>query len=158
MSSLKPQLHCCRYSPQSHINHMLMGLAAWRLCWGSNDLVERECVFESVSNFLIIWRNELRLVFLFVATQFYALRLLSICFAYCHPWHFSNESFRSTYFFAAAKKSKQKRPLEGNALHPIILRIKQVVCTCSRQWQTQLASMLIALLNSQNNRRALSRG
>ena len=28
---------------------------------------------------------------------------------------------RSTYFFAAAKKSKQKSPLEGNALHPIIL-------------------------------------
>jgi hypothetical protein len=70
---------------------------------------------------------------------------------------FSNESIRSTYFFAAAKKSKQKRPLEGNALHPMILCIKQVVCTCSRQWQTQLASMLIALLNSQNNRRALCR-
>jgi len=54
-------------------------------------------------------------------------------------------------------------PLEGNALHPMILQIKQVVCTCSQQAeaapeQTQLASLLITLLNSQNNRRALSRG
>ena len=63
-----------------------------------------------------------------------------------------------TYFLPTAKKSKQKRPLEGNALHPIIMQILLVVCTCSRQWQTQLASMLIALLNSQNNQRALSRG
>ena len=63
-----------------------------------------------------------------------------------------------TYFLPTAAKSKQKVPLEGNTLHPIILRIKQVVCTCSRQWQTQLASLLIALLNSHNNQRALSRG
>jgi hypothetical protein len=30
---------------------------------------------------------------------------------------------RSTYFFAAAKKSRQKKPLEGNALHPTITPI-----------------------------------
>jgi hypothetical protein len=71
---------------------------------------------------------------------------------------FTLNPFRLTYFLPTAAKSKQKVPLEGNALHPIILRIKQVVCTCSRQWQTHLTSMLNALLNSQNNRRALSRG
>jgi hypothetical protein len=49
---------------------------------------------------------------------------------------FSNESLRSTNFFAAAKKSKQKRPLEGNALHPIILQIKQVVMIRSRRYIT----------------------
>jgi hypothetical protein len=45
----------------------------------------------------------------------------------------------------------------------MILQIKQVVCTCSQQAeaapeQTQFTSMQVALLNSQNNRRALSRG
>jgi hypothetical protein len=49
---------------------MFMGLAAWRLCLGGNDLVKRECVFERVSNFLIICRNEHMLVFLFLATLF----------------------------------------------------------------------------------------
>jgi hypothetical protein len=34
---------------------------------------------------------------------------------------FSNDSLRSTYFFVTAKKSRQKNPLEGNALHPMIL-------------------------------------
>jgi hypothetical protein len=58
--------------------------------------------------------NELWLVF-FVCG--YAV----LCAARTASMPFSNESLRSTYFFAAAKKSKQKRPLEGNALHPIIL-------------------------------------
>jgi hypothetical protein len=40
---------------------------------------------------------------------------------------------------------------EGNALHPIILQIKQVDCTCSWQCQTQLACMLIDPLNLTNN-------
>jgi hypothetical protein len=43
--------------------------------------------------------------------------------AHWHPCHFSNESLRPTYFFAAAKKSRQKKPLEGKALHPIIRQI-----------------------------------
>jgi hypothetical protein len=68
-----------------------------------------------------------------------------------------------TYFLPAAVKIKQKGTLESNAPHPVILWIKQVVYTCSRQAeaapeQTQLASMLITLLNSKSNRRGLSRG
>ena len=71
---------------------------------------------------------------------------------------FLNESLRSTYFLPTAAKSRQKGPLEGNALLPIIRQILQVVCTCSGQWQTQSPSMAIALQNSLENRRALSRG
>ena len=63
-----------------------------------------------------------------------------------------------TLFCYSKKRVTRKTPLEGNALHPVILRIQQVVCICSRQWQTQFSSLKIALLNSQNNRRALSRG
>jgi len=38
---------------------------------------------------------------------------------------FFKRTLRSTYFFAAAKKSKQKKPLEGNALHPLIYSFLQ---------------------------------
>jgi hypothetical protein len=34
---------------------------------------------------------------------------------------FTRNPFRPTYFLPTAAKSKQKVPLEGNALHPIIL-------------------------------------
>jgi len=47
--------------------------------------------------------------------------LKHVPWAHWHPCHFSNESLRSTHFFSTAKKSRQKRPLEGNALHPVIL-------------------------------------
>jgi hypothetical protein len=86
------------------------------------------------------------------------IHFVHLCALHTASLPFLNESLRPTYFLPTAAKSRQKGPLEGNALHPIIFCIKQVVCTCSQQWQTQLASLLIALLNSQNNRRALSRG
>jgi hypothetical protein len=69
--------------------------------------------------FFIILRNELRLVFFVCGYAFYALRLLASM-----PF-FTRNPFRPTYFLPTAAKSKQKKPLEGNALHPIILRIKQ---------------------------------
>jgi hypothetical protein len=99
---------------------------------------------------------------------------------------FSNESLRSTYFFAAAKKSKQKRPLEGStgffmkhgfaqlnnptwmlglgtnhqgSVFDYLKGFTFLSCVYIRLGrQTHLTSMLNALLNSQNNRRALSRG
>jgi hypothetical protein len=43
-----------------------------------------------------------------------------------------------TYFLPTAAQSKQKMPLAGNALHPIIRQILQVVCTCSRQAEAAL--------------------
>jgi hypothetical protein len=51
------------------------------------------------------------------------LWLRHLCAARTASMPFSNESLRSTYFFAAAKKSKQKKPLEDNALHPTITSI-----------------------------------
>ena len=79
--------------------------------------------------------------FCFCGYAFYALRLLSIHFVHRNALRFSNESLRPTYFFATAKKSKQKRPLEGNTLHPIILWIKQgsigfLRSTASPSWTT----------------------
>jgi hypothetical protein len=44
----------------------------------------------------------------------------------------------SNLLFAYSSKSKQKMPLAGNALHPIIRQILQVVCTCSRQAEAAL--------------------
>ncbi|MFT6843262.1 MAG: hypothetical protein ACJASR_002038 [Psychroserpens sp.] len=58
---------------------------------------------------------------------------LAKLFMRCAYWHparrphafFTRNPFRPTYFLPTAAKSKQKVPLEGNALYPIILRIKQ---------------------------------
>jgi hypothetical protein len=44
----------------------------------------------------------------------------------------------SNLLLPTAAKSRQKGPLEGNALHPIIMQILQVVCTCSRQSEAAL--------------------
>jgi hypothetical protein len=54
-----------------------------------------------------------------------------------NPLRFSNESLRSTYFLPTAAKSKQKVPLEGNALHPLIYSFLQVVIIRSRRAITQ---------------------
>ena len=86
-------------------------------------------------------------------------RVKTCASAYRPPWLFSHSiPCWMTYFLPTAAKSKQKVPLEGNTLHPIIRQILLVVCTCSRQWQTQSPSMAIALQNSPDNWRALSRG
>ena len=75
---------------------------------------------------------------------------------------FLNKSFRPTYFFAAAKKSRQKNARgqcsSSNCQANFAGRLRMLPASGNRLQQTQLASMLIALLNSQNNRRALSRG
>jgi hypothetical protein len=83
--------------------------------------------------------------FLFVAMQF-------LCAVRTASMPFSNESLRSTYFFAAAKKSRQKKPLEGNAIHPTITPILQVALSRSRRRTAQSpvprgVRMAIALLN-----------
>jgi hypothetical protein len=81
---------------------MLMGLAAWWLCWGDNDLVERECVFEKGFKLSLEFdENELRLVFLFLATLFMR------CAHGIHAFFKRIQRgfrLRPTYFFASAKK------------------------------------------------------
>jgi hypothetical protein len=72
--------------------------------------------FESVSNFL--W-DLMKTSFgsFFYGFAIYALRLLASM-----PF-FTRNPFRPTYFLPTAAKSKQKVPLEGNALHPTITPI-----------------------------------
>jgi hypothetical protein len=51
---------------------------------------------------------------------------------------FQASSMSPDLLLPPAAKSKQKMPLEGNALHPIIRQILQAVCTCSPQAEAAL--------------------
>jgi hypothetical protein len=53
------------------------------------------------------------------------MRYAYLCALHTASMPFSNESLRSTYFLPTAAKSKQKGPLDGNALHPIIYSLLQ---------------------------------
>jgi hypothetical protein len=51
---------------------------------------------------------------------------------------FFKRILRPIYFLPTAAKGRQKGPIEGNALHPIIRQILQVACTFSRQAEAAL--------------------
>jgi hypothetical protein len=49
------------------------------------------------------------------------IHFIHLCASHMASMSFTNEFLRSTYFLPTAAKSKQKGPLEGNALYSIIL-------------------------------------